>query len=65
MFDSSSPPVVCMNAHAHIYVICEFLRIVMSNTHRVVFLLCFSSYCVPYVATFSGLSTFNYPFGVL
>ena len=44
-----------------IYVICVFLRIVMSNTYCAVFLLCFSSSCVPYVASFSGLSIFDYP----
>ena len=48
-----------------IYVICGCLRIVMSNTYCVVFLLCFSSSCVPYVASFSGLSFFYCPFGVL
>ena len=31
----------------------------------VVFLLCFSSSCVHYVASFSGLSIFDYPFGNL
>ena len=34
----------------------------VSNTYYVVFLLCFSSSCVPYVASFSGLSVFDYPF---
>jgi hypothetical protein len=32
------------------------LRIVVSNTYCVLFLLCFSSSCGPYVASFSGLS---------
>ena len=27
--------------------------------------LCFSSSCVPYVASFSGLSNFDCPFGIL
>ena len=31
----------------------------------VVFLLCFSSYCVPYVISFSGLSIFEDTFGIL
>jgi hypothetical protein len=31
----------------------------------VVFLLCFSSSCVPFVASFSGLSFFDCPFGIL
>jgi len=41
------------------------LRVVVSNTYRVMFLLCFSSSCVPYVASFSGLSIFDCPFGIL
>jgi hypothetical protein len=41
-----------------IYVICVCLLIVVSNPYYVVFLFCFSSYCVPYVANFSGLSIF-------
>ena len=44
-----------------IYVICVCLRIVVSNTYCVVFLFCFSSSCVPYVASFSGLSIFSLP----
>jgi hypothetical protein len=47
------------------YVICAWLRIVVSNTYCVVFLICFSSYCVSYVASFSGLSIFNCPLGIL
>jgi hypothetical protein len=39
-----------------IYVICVCLRVVVSNTYCVVFLFCFSSSCVPYIASFSGLS---------
>jgi hypothetical protein len=31
---------------------------VVSNTYCVVFLFCFSSSCVPSVASFSGLSNF-------
>jgi hypothetical protein len=31
----------------------------------VVFLFCFFSYCVPYVASFSELSMFDCPFGIL
>jgi hypothetical protein len=44
------------------YLLGFFLCIVVSNTYCVVFLLCFSSSCVHYVASFSGLSIFNYPF---
>ena len=46
-----------------IYVICVCLRILVSNTDCVVF--CFSSSCVLYVASFSGLSIFDCPFGIL
>ena len=31
----------------------------VSNTYCVVFLFCFSSSCVPYVTSFSGLSIFD------
>jgi len=44
-----------------IYVICVCWRMVVSNTYCVVFLFCFSSSCVPYVASFSGLSIVDYP----
>jgi hypothetical protein len=44
---------------------CVCLRIVVSNTCCVVFLFCLSWSCVPYVASFSGLSIFDCPFGVL
>jgi hypothetical protein len=39
-----------------IYVICVCLRTVVSNTYCGVFLLCLSSFCIPYVPSFSGLS---------
>ena len=48
-----------------IYITCVCLRIVMCNTYCVVFLFCFFSSCVPYVASFSGLSIFDCPFGIL
>ena len=44
-----------------IYVTCVCLRIVVSNTYCVVFLLYISSSCVPYVASYSGLSIFYCP----
>ena len=51
-------PSICL-----IYIICVCLSIVVSNTYCVVFLICFSSSCscVPYVASFSGLSIFLLP----
>ena len=45
-----------------IYIICICLRIVVSNTYCVVFQFCLSSSCVPYVASFSGLSNLDCSF---
>jgi uncharacterized membrane protein len=42
-----------------------YLCIVVSNSYCVVFLLCSSSSFVAYVASFSGLSIFDCPFGIL
>ena len=39
--------------------------IVVTNTYYVVFLLCLSSSCVPYVVRFSGLSIYDCPFDSL
>ena len=64
MFRSSLPPVVCGCAHVY-YVIHGWLCIVVFNTYFVVFLFCFSSPYVPYVASFSGLSIVDCPFRVL
>ena len=47
------------------YVICACLRIVVSKAYCVVFLTCFSSSWVPYVASFSVLSICECPFGIL
>jgi len=47
------------------YVICFCLRIVVSNTYCVVFLFWFSSSCVRYIASFTGLSIFGSLFGNL
>ena len=41
-----------------IYVICVYLRVVVSNTYCVEFLICTSSSCIPCAASFSGLSIF-------
>ena len=56
MFCSSLPVAV---RSCHIYVTCFCLRLVVSTTYCVVLLLCFSSSCVPYVASFSGISIFG------
>jgi hypothetical protein len=45
-----------------IYVICVCLSMVVSNTYSVVFLFSLSSFCVPYVASFSDCFC---PFGIL
>jgi len=45
--------------------VCVSLRVVLSSRYCVVFLLCFSSSYVPYVASFSGLFIFDCPFGIL
>ena len=44
----------------------SYLRYLCLLAHSgAVFLLCFSSSCVPYVASFSGLSNFDFSFGIL
>ena len=48
-----------------IYAMCVCLCIVVSNTYCVVFLFCFSSSCISYATSFSGLSIFDCPFGIL
>ena len=57
MIDSSLDRVICL-----IYIIYVCLRVVLSNTYSAVFLFCLSSSCVPYVASFSGLSNLISPF---
>jgi hypothetical protein len=42
-----------------------FVFVCLSNTYCAVFLFCFSSSCVPYVASFSRLSVFACLFGIL
>jgi hypothetical protein len=41
------------------------LALVVSNTYSVVSLFCFYSSCVPYVASFSGLSVFDCTFAAV
>ena len=48
-----------------IYVICAYLRIVVSKTYCVEILLGLSSSCVSDVADFPGLSIFDCHFGTL
>ena len=61
MFGSPLPPVVLYEGSCLIYVICVCLCIVVCDTYCVVFLFCFYSSCVPYVASFSGLFIFDCP----
>ena len=58
MFWSSLPPVVCRRPH-----VLFTLFVFVCNTYCVVFLLlfCFSSSCLPYVASFTGLSILDCP----
>ena len=65
MFGSSLPPVVCRRAHVLFTFFCVCVRLVVSNTYCVIVFVCFSSFCVHYVASFSGLSICDYPFGIL
>jgi len=65
MFGSSLPPVVCRSAHV-LFTLFVFVCVEWCPTHMVFcFLFCFSSSCVPYCASFSGLSIFYCPFGIL
>jgi hypothetical protein len=47
------------------YLCCLYILVLLSNAYCVVFLFCFSSSGVPYVASFFGLSIFDCPFGFL
>ena len=58
------PAVVCRRAHV-LFTLFVFVCVLMSTTYCVVFLFCFSSSCVPYVASFSGLPIFDCPFSIL
>ena len=60
----SLPPAVCRRAHV-LFTLFVFVCVLMSTTYCVVFLFCFSSSCVPYVASFSGLPIFDCPFSIL
>ena len=55
---SSFPPVVCRMAHI-LFTLFVLVYVYWRPTHIVLcFLCCFSSSCVQYVASFSGLSIF-------
>ena len=65
-FGSSLPRVVCRRAHV-LFTLLVFVCVRWCPTHIVLrlCLLCLSSSCVPYVASFSGLSIFDCSFGIL
>jgi hypothetical protein len=48
-----------------VWVVCACLCMVVSNAYYVVFLLCFSSFTVRYVSSFSGLFIFDCTFSIL
>ena len=64
LLGSSLPPVVVQEGSCLIYVICVCLYIVVFNTCWC-FCVVWSSSCVPYVASFSGLSISDCSFGIL
>jgi hypothetical protein len=66
MFGSSLPPVVCRRAYVLVKLL-VFGYIEWCPTHFVLFFcfVFFSSYCAPYVDSFSGLSIFDCHFGIL
>ena len=63
MFGSSLPPVFCRGANV-LFTLFVFACVWWCPTH-IVLCSCFSSSCVPYVASFSGLSNFDCHFGIL
>jgi hypothetical protein len=60
MFGSSLPPVVC------IFYLRYFCLFAHSDVQHILYcvVFCLSSFCVPYVASFSGLSISDWPFGI-
>ena len=72
MFGSSLPSVVCRKEHSYLRYLCSFAH---SGDQHIVYpilpvsLDCFcfvlSLSCVPYVASFSGLSIFDCPFDII
>ena len=61
MFGSSLPPVFCRRAHVLFTLFVFVCSIMVPNSYCVVILFCFSSSCVIYVASFSGVSIFILP----
>ena len=61
----SLPPVVCRRTCVLFMLFVFYFRKVVSNTYCVMFLFCFSSSCIPYVVSFSGMSISYCVFGIL
>jgi len=61
MFGLSLPPVVC---HV-LFTLFVFVCTLWCPTHIVLCFCCLSSSCVLYIASFSGFSGFDGPFGIL
>jgi len=66
MFGSSFPPVDCRRAHVLFTLFVFVWHIVVFNTYCIVLcvLFCFSSTCVPCVASLSGLFFIDCPFSI-
>jgi uncharacterized membrane protein len=54
---------LCLFEHSGVQ--CIYILYIYIYICVCVFLHCFSSFCVPYVASFSGLSILDCPFGIL
>ena len=65
MFDSSLPPVVCRRAHILLTLFMFAVHSCVQHILCCVLLFCISTSCVLYVASFSGLSIFDYRSGIL
>ena len=65
MFGSSLPDIYLRGFMSYLRYLYLCARIVVTNTYCVVFLFCLSSSCVPYVASSSVLSIFDFPIGIL
>jgi hypothetical protein len=65
MLGSSLPPVVYRGGSCLIYVICALLAHVGVKHILCCVFVWFSSICVPCAASFSGLSIFDWPFGII
>ena len=66
MFGSSLPSVVCRRAHVVFTFLCLLTHYSVQHILCCFFVLfCFSSSCVPYVASSPGLSNYDCPIGIL